>query len=210
MKKIIGIMLLLVAMMNTSALAEGFTLHNGTQFGMAKEEVIRIEKENSFDLKQDSYHDCLLSAHGKIAGLDGSLLYVFSNNSLDGMRYEFGSGFCSITDRNTKLSQCQEYFTSIENGLKSKYGDTKYNSSTLLTIPYESIPVSNFQQSTRHAYSQRLIEIGTNEYVFIDHYIYEYKIESYYSISDRVDYQYLDATSAQNLFDQLNQQQNDL
>lgn len=109
-----------------------------------------------------------------------------------------------------------EVDTSIENGLKSKYGDTKYNSSTLLTIPYESIPVDRFQRSTRHAYSQRLIETGTNEYVFIDHYIYEYKLYSdyskyyYYSISDRVDYPYLDATSAQNLFDKLNQQQNDL
>ena len=173
MKKVVGFILLFAVMMNSSALAEVFTLHNGTQFGMSKEEVIELEKANGFVLEELSPSEGFerLMGKGTIASQPNSSVWYFfdTNGSLIRMNYLFPDG---------------KTFDSIEDSLNKKYGETQYSSETNLEFPhlYDSKYASSKIPFTSHSdgqlfanertdYSHRLVEADNGEYIFIEHYV---------------------------------------
>ena len=62
MKKALLVLVSLVLMLATQfAFAdEEFTLHNGTKFGMNKDEVLKIESSKGFSVTYDSDFNCVL------------------------------------------------------------------------------------------------------------------------------------------------------
>ena len=68
MKKALLVLVSLVLMLATQfAFAdEEFTLHNGTKFGMNKDEVLKIESSKGFSVTYDSDFNCVLGT-GTIA-----------------------------------------------------------------------------------------------------------------------------------------------
>lgn len=170
MKKALFVLVSLVLMLATQfAFAdEEFTLHNGTKFGMNKDEVLKIESSKGFSVTYEPEFN-QLSGRGTIAAqADTGICYFFGdNNSLYKMSYEFSDINC---------------FYNIEKNLIAKYGETEYSSDTLKEYPtihtYSSgktVPMSSYSLGyanvNRDSYSQRVIKINDKQYVLIDHYV---------------------------------------
>lgn len=173
MKRIICMVLMTAMLFSVSAFAveEGFTLHNGTKFGMEFSEIARIEKENGIVLKEEvNGSSSFLSAETRIANQDNTrITYYFIEGSLYQMRYHF-------TDIDS--------YVGIENGLINKYGETSYSSLTGIAFPAIKGVFTPFEsysdggsmcvaQYNRKDYSHRLIQISDMDYVFIEHYTTE-------------------------------------
>lgn len=180
---------------SVSVLAEEkFTLHNGTQFRMTKEEVINIEKQNGCILTEDSIS--YNYPEGAISGIetienqpDTTIVYGFKDNSM----YFMGYTFCDT-----------DTYEMIEYELIQKYGETDYSSVTGLEFPQyneltkgrripfaswdntvifdepsilDSFDITNpiyvYQCYNRTDYSHRLVYLSNDEAVFIEHYNYE-------------------------------------
>ena len=107
MKKLISILLaMIIAMASVSALAEEFTLHSGTKFGMSLDEVKSIETSNGYTVENTSlkyaFYDTdgkyyskatnALQIKGTMAGIENSTLsyYFNDNNELFAAVYKFG------------------------------------------------------------------------------------------------------------------------
>lgn len=132
MKRIISISFTLILILGSAAIcfADSFSIRNGIAFGLTKEEVISIEKNNGLNEyeKNDSKYDPILypgydvikytvsSIGGIKAGLpNGQIVYCFnSSGELDVIIYEYG--MILNPDHN-------ESYTSIRDALFSKYGD---------------------------------------------------------------------------------------
>lgn len=174
MKRIISLVLMFAMLFGVSAFAEeDFTLHNGTKFGMAIEEVIAIEGNNGFSLSPDETGTSC-RGEGTIANQpNSSIYYVFGdNNSLWRMCYGFNS---------------LETFDIVEKGLISKYGNTDFSSDTGLAFPniytdpeapQSSVPLTSYYEANEIIafdarlleYSHRLIELDDGQCIFIEHY----------------------------------------
>lgn len=169
MKKIVALLLVATILISVSAFAEeGFTLHNGTRFGMNKSEVIETEQQNGFTVKPDEDSLC---GKGTIANQPNTnITYSFENNELNYMCYTFTSA---------------ETYDAIESGLIKKYGETDYSSNTGFHFPqisegtgFNRVPFVNWgyphldMEYVMTDYSHRLVYISDFEAVFIEHYAY--------------------------------------
>lgn len=174
MKKALLVLVSLVLILATQfAFAdEEFTLHNGTKFGMNKDEVLKIESSKGFSVTYDSDFNCVLGT-GTIANqADTKIYYYFKDGSgLSSMDYSFSNA---------------DSFDVIEKNITAKYGETEYSSDTLRELPVIAssksgltVPFSSYTYSVsdivRDKYSQRFFEIGNGQYILIDHYVAIYK-----------------------------------
>jgi len=222
MKKIISLVLMIAMLFSLSAFAveEEFTLHNGTKFNMSPEEVIQLEEQAGFDASElDSTGHISLS--GKIAGQEGTnASYWFQDDKLVQMTYTF------VDDSS---------FQAISNALIQKYGVSEYSSDTRVDIP--TFEIYGRTYSDNHdigvyfenqyarlsrvscSYSQYIIQISDNEYVYIDHTASKVLRENLgmfsskgneYSTNHNVEYVLLDAETVEKIFNDLNQLNSDL
>lgn len=214
MKRIANLLLLCIMLLVCSiAVAEEFTLHNGTTFGMSKQEVQQIEAAKGFSLEVDGYHG-YLHGTGRIAGIDNTgLTYHFENDALYHMEYSFkASSYADAVDN----------FTAVENGLTSKYGTTKYSSISGMAfpsfadeLPFEGVSIrtaTGGRDELRHDYTHRLITLSNGKHIFIQHYIWEMRSLNGMSlgVTSHLDYILLDEASSTALLAELNQQEDDL
>lgn len=127
MKKVVGIILLFAVMISSSALAEEFSLHNDTRFGMTIEEVINQEKAKGFGLKQSTKFDGLYG-EGIIAGRSPSALRFFFDNEGDRGMVQCNYVFLTTSESN---------FNNMNNQLVEKYGDPTYTyeNNTFYPVP---------------------------------------------------------------------------
>lgn len=107
-----------------TANADTFTIHNGTTFGMPKEDVISKEAASGFNVEEDEVSELvaektkatfMAAGKGTVAGFDKSTVTYFFNedNKLYAVIYELGvSGSNSVSD-----------FDPIDSMLKEKYGE---------------------------------------------------------------------------------------
>lgn len=228
MKKMLCVLLVALMLWGTALAEGGFTLHNGTEFGMTSDEVIRIESQNGIILELNPNNDyegytVFNKRSISIANIkESGLYYHFANDVLFAMEYSFGK------ERSLQEFSFDEY-TSIENTLEEKYGKTDYNWMTRSALP--SIRVYTDTVRFRHIgydgylptpnkygvwetdrYSHRLIPQANGAYILIDHnvchYYYKKKSENHYFHS--LGYYYLTKEEAQEYFDSINQTINDL
>lgn len=160
MKKALLVLVSLVLMLATQlAFAdEEFTLHNGTKFGMNKDEVLKLESSKGFSITYESGFN-FASGTGTIANQpDTEIYYNFNGDGeLSSMKYSFSN---------------VNSFDIIEKNISKKYGETEYSSDTLKELPtISSFPTVPFSGDARGKYSQRFLEIGDGQYVLIDHYV---------------------------------------
>lgn len=113
MKKIISLILMLAMLINVSAFAEEFSLHNGIKFGMTKDEVIKTELEAGFGLAEGRYGE------GIIAGYNGAVRceYYGIGSTLDKVCYFYYT------------TNAQSY-TALGNALAGKYGAPAHTSNS--------------------------------------------------------------------------------
>lgn len=222
MKKIVSLMLMIAMLLSVSAFAdEEFTLHSGTKFGMSVDEVVKLEQEAGFDVRKSTLEtDGFLQVKGKIAGHDdASANYYFTDSgALYRMYYRFSG----------------DDYQAMENTLEKKYGATEYSSLTGMSLPMFTVNgheysdfntgilyQSNDIKSTRLSciYSQRIISISETEYVYIEckYTKSEFStrlVENMWSTSTNestiITYQLLDAETAEKIYSDLEQLNNDL
>jgi len=170
MKKLLGLVLILVLLVSASAYAEEFTLHSGTKFGMSLDEVKKLEMQNGFSFSVSPYSDTTLQGMGIVANQSNTTIYYsFGKSGLSQMQYDFAS---------------HKGYDAVEEGLIAKYGKTDYSSETWkefpqlykmgsgATTPYTSYEY-NMSSFTRKDYSHRIVETEDGLYVFIEHYTSE-------------------------------------
>lgn len=211
MKKIISLVLMVAMLFSVSAFAEEeFMLHNGTKFGMSRDEVINQEAQNDFNLLSRSN---ILEGHGIVA-----------NQSNTGITYYFSS--------NDNLLYCMSYafadtdsYVAIENSLLNKYGETSYSSITGFAFPkvegfspsvgfVTSEGTTREKQFKRDRYSHRLVQISDTDYVIIEHYTYStysphtstYSSNGWHGLL----YKLVNAETAQLIFDSIETANDDL
>ena len=179
MKKAISLLLLLVLLLGltSNSFSEEFTLHNGTTFGMTRDEVIETEAAAGFTVEKDE-ESGYLHGEGMIANqADTGISYHFDEkDALFYMYYSF-----SVPDT----------YDVVEQGLIKKYGPTDYNSETGLKFPHlegknwGTVPFDSFinfdgidsqvkMEATIGKYSHRLIDLPNGQSIFIEHYTYSY------------------------------------
>lgn len=126
MKRFLSLMLAIVLMISCAgACAESFSLHNGTRFGMTKEEVTKIEEENGVILEKAEKSliwpnvDALESEGWiSIAGQPGSeLYYVFDDDKLTTCLYFYYDAPAFLTG-NYSIGE-----ETVLNALVKKYGN---------------------------------------------------------------------------------------
>lgn len=208
MKKIISLVLMIAILLSCSAFAEEFTFHNRTKFGMTKEEVLAIENEFGLtfslpllDFFADSEKEVVrcnsIAEYGTIAaGIPNSTIgYCFDDNGKMCMgRYDFG-----IADINA--------FTTIENSLTKKYGETEFTSKSQMEMNphiffYNNWPFTIKLEFTAanlawyafgptpyvlEEYSQRLILNEDGSGIYIEHGLYS----AYYDTLKETDYTHI-------------------
>lgn len=217
MKRIISLMLMIAILLSCCAYAEEvFYLHNGTTFDMSFDEIKETEKNSGVELKEEiNATSAFLTATDTIAGQPNSRLeYYFSNGKLKEMRYVFVSY--------GKKAQITAFDT-IENGLIKKYGETEYSSITGASYPavegfspFDNQRLSGSEQFIRLDYSQRLIKISDTQYVFIQHYVSEYRFSGYglsgsnSSYTHKLVYEPVDAETAEMILKEMNSAMSDL
>lgn len=106
MKKMFCLVIsLLVLLGSVSAMAEGFSIHSGVEFGMTMDEVIQKEKDAGFSVETielddydgwncpDNHSPSAVSVDGQIAGINGAnITYHFQNNGkMDAAIYLLGA-----------------------------------------------------------------------------------------------------------------------
>lgn len=171
MKKILFVLLAFVMLSVSTAIGEGFTLHNGTTFGMTKEQVMDTEKLAGVDLVDNSWSN---SWEGTIAGQTGTLYYYYDDDGkLNSMNYSFNS---------------PDGYDLMNEGLCEKYGNPKYTEETggefgqwfgSDFFPLSSVEVNitedlftRVRQISNAKYSQWLLTNNDGSAVFICHYTY--------------------------------------
>ena len=132
MRKVVGIILLFAVMLSSSALAEEFSLHNNTRFGMTMEEVINKERANGYGLVQPEDFDGLYG-EGVIAGRSPSALRFFFNNEAEREMVQCNYVFLKTSESN---------FNNMNNQLVEKYGDPTYTyeNDTFCPVPTKYQP----------------------------------------------------------------------
>lgn len=85
MKKVTALIMFLVLMICTvgSAMADDFTIHSGTTFGMNIEKVTELEKQAGFAISEINFTEAsnTISIRGKVATYPDALIeYIFDNN----------------------------------------------------------------------------------------------------------------------------------
>lgn len=138
MKKAVSILLiaLFILGITVNAICEGtavedYSLHNGTKFGMTKDEVIQIEADAGFELKPYAGTDYMLFGGGTIAGVPNSQIYYHfdGDGKLFQMRYSLNAGY----------HKSEEDYNKINQMLVEKYGETQYSSKTNKNLPIKPI-----------------------------------------------------------------------
>lgn len=229
MKKIVSLILMLAMLMGISAFAEEFTFHNGTKFGMTKEEVLAIENENGLEFAlydSNVFADSdgniykgkenTIAEYGTMAaGIPDSVIsYVFDEEGKMSMgRYTFDLSECSFGHRNE--SELATAFSTIEQSLIKKYGDTEYtfDNQTEMNMPvfiYKNWPFTlkiEFMASNLHSksnygftteyimmnYSQRLLTNDDGTGIYIEHGLYMVPFADYNSYKHVLSYKFVDA-----------------
>lgn len=171
MKKILSVLIFLVMLMSVSAVAEEFTLHSGTKFGMSANEVKRLEAQNGFKFSTTPYSDTDLQGTGIVANQSNTTIYysISATQGVTQMQYVFEN---------------HKSFDAIEEGLIAKYGETDYSSETWKEFPQLvkmgsgcTIPFTSYDYNTlsfaRKDYSHRILKTEDGLYVFIEHYTSE-------------------------------------
>lgn len=128
MKRLVSLLIaLIMALTSVSALAEGFSVHSGVEFGMTMDEVIRKEKDAGFsnvevyELEDKDNKYCVnkhssagVKVCGQIAGFDGAfIVYHFQENGgMDAAIYTLDFNFSG-----------ENQYATIRESLAKKYGD---------------------------------------------------------------------------------------
>ena len=217
MKKIVGLLYMIVMLLSISAFAEDtFTLHNGITFGMTADEVIQQEQAAGFEYTVDNQSARKLIIIGKVAGYDEtSINYIFADDgTLSCMQYTFHNGNQSSV------------YQAMENTLAKKYGKAEYGSLTGLSLPEftangklysrdfstgESVISNGNRPVFSCEYSQRIVPISETEYVYIECkywdriYLFDHRHEEVV-----ISYQLLDAETVQSIMGDISQLDNDL
>ena len=173
MKKLLSVSIMFVLLFTFSrCYAESeFTIHNGTKFGMSKEEIISLEKASGFQL-----HDTkavvaavpgahIISANGKIASIENSDIYYFfdKDDSLYSVFYWLSMSNANSNDYNT-----------VEDSLIKKYGNPNNDLIYIATeINYETLNYFYLiLRTVPTKYSIWLVPTNNDNYVLILHSYY--------------------------------------
>ena len=187
MKKLLTLVILMLVICLSSSIAESFTLHSGTTFGMTMEEVIAKEAEKGFEAKQATlkytfYNDDGeykrtssdgLTVNGSMVGYAKSTLnYYFDDNGhLYAAVYVFGTH-----DRDS--------YSQVSDLLKNKYG-ASWN--TWYVNPGVPEIVDIYWNDTKPApavncgYSLNSVKCNDNGTVFISHLLCRPTLDGYSS-----------------------------
>lgn len=127
MKKMLCLVISLIVLLGSvSALAEGFSIHSGVEFGMTMEEVIQKEKDagfsdveiyeiDDFEIKycSDEHSPKGVQVYGQIAGADGAnIVYHFQENGgMDAAIYTLNAS-----------STNKDRYAAVRESLTKKYG----------------------------------------------------------------------------------------
>lgn len=126
MKRLVSLLLVVMLMLPcVSSLAEDFTLHSGTKFGMTLEEIKEIEEKAGYTVE--------MTNDGSVWNPDDSLCLWIKNTDLLGIGghigYDFSptTGLCNecfyyVVNPSTKSVSAKEIMRTIEK-YKSKYGE---------------------------------------------------------------------------------------
>lgn len=120
MKKVISILLIMSVLIVCgigSAVSEGFTLHSNVEFGMTRDEVIKLESAAGFDVSEESdmwRGGTYIEIKGNIAGVSNARIdYIFdADDKVKEADYYMFSTKSANGDYDTLLS-----------ALKNKYGE---------------------------------------------------------------------------------------
>lgn len=210
----------LLIMLYSSALAGNFSIHSDVTFGMTVDEVIACEKANGFSPEFVSMLNNV-KVNGKIAGLNNSTI-----------TYSFGDG--KMVKANYILAKhaaynpetMQQDYATISQALQSKYGSTDFNSETLhaYTLPSShylssSISVvSNYNDWNKgtafsascECYEQWLIMQNDGSGILIDHALRKYTGTKSTEYQHAVIYTHLDSSIVSSISHNIEEQANDL
>lgn len=147
MKKASYILLVVVVFVCTACSGKpSILLHNGTRFGMTRDEVMKKEQESGMpeisrktadpmSCEWEGGEYCIEylqngeETHVNLAGIPGSNIeYVFFKGKLFRLTYYLIGG-----------TQYDEDFATVEKNLLEKYGETKYSSDTSDSLPSISV-----------------------------------------------------------------------
>ena len=157
-KKIVSVLFILsvfIVCIVGSSLAEGFTIHSGTTFGMSKEEVKACEDNNGYIYKDvtdnPNYTHCLYnhdvwSIEGSLAGVNrAKIAYHFMGGSLDACVYQFDG---------------KEFATDVISKLKQKYGsiDQQITDISLVSLIPEAL--ASHIAIEKGVFSSKLVDVG--------------------------------------------------
>lgn len=132
-------LIMILALISASALAEQFTLRDGIQFGMSIDEIKKIEQEAGYEVEESfGYHDgsdddvYLTLEVDNLAGIGGSVDYHFSvaNKGLNACTYCFSS--------NVGDGYEDKDVVNLINAYSDKYGDTVATGDGFVDIPGEA------------------------------------------------------------------------
>lgn len=138
MKKPVSILIILSILfvyMNNSAFADEFTIHSGVRFGMAHEEVTRLEEAAGFNVgeyeKSLFIDDMNVEVKGTIAGVSNGKIYYFFG--YDDVLHE---AFYDLYDANN--------YETVLSTMKEKYGEPGLNEGWTLSYQYHSAMLTSF------------------------------------------------------------------
>ena len=171
MKRLFAFLLILCLLcVSTVVIAEEkdvFTLRNGIQFGMTKDEVFELEAQNgwTFEWANGSGACNYYIAQGTVAGYEnGIIVYCFENDKLVQCTYSLETKF-------KDGDQINAAFTKREKELEKKYGTTEYSSLTK-GLRYPELKLNGYYRwifcEPDILYSQRILNYD-NLVVYIDH-----------------------------------------
>lgn len=127
MKKLLTLVILLLVICLSSSIAESFTLHSGTTFGMTMDEVIAKEAEKGFEAKQTTLYYTYYDDDGKYMRSTSSGLTVYGSMvgySDSELEYHFdkdGHLYAAVYIFGT---HDQSSYSKVSDLLKNKYGDS--------------------------------------------------------------------------------------
>jgi hypothetical protein len=187
-KAIVAIILLMVLLSGIYAQAESvleysaidsFTIRNGIQFGMTKEEVDSAEL---FETEPTNMYGVgglkIRGSISEIAGAEG--YYCFDDSKLlNALVYDFDLVFPISTSKDIAEKDANSEYDRIEETLYEKYGDVLKNTCYVNSDSFSwdiNFAVNNTSSNFGAInWSQRLLEISNGGYVKIEHYmLYDY------------------------------------
>lgn len=210
MKKSFCLIMLIICMIASVAIADEFTIHSGVTFGMSVSQVEEAERTNGFAPDSFSF-DALFGGNsnaipnettveGTIAGIaDSKINYYFHNNKLFCAQYHLGKTHKAWDTAEMDMERMKMDYESISDSLTAKYGNTDYTwlTSKKYDLPgeYHDQTVSCFgaqewvianpiMESTVsiERYEQWLIPQNDGSAIQIDHSLYFYNNEFYHRI----------------------------